>query len=91
MSVSSDSLPNCSCFDIFVRDPKNTKHEIVLGVHRFLSEVIEGKEKSPVNSVFVGLRGSQTGQGFFGISPPSLNDYIAGRFSSTRVPNFIRM
>ena len=55
MSVSSDSLPNCSCFDIFVRDPKNTKHEIVLGAHRFLSEVIEGKEKSPVNSVFVGL------------------------------------
>jgi hypothetical protein len=37
------------------------------------------------------LRGSQTGQGFFGISPPSLNDYITGRFSSTRVPNFIRM
>ena len=60
MSLSPDSLPNCSCFDIFVRDPKNCKHEIVIGAHKFLSEVIAGKEKSPVNSVFIGLFGKFT-------------------------------
>ena len=55
MINSPDSLPNSSCFDLFLRNPKGSKTELVQGAHKFLSDVIAGKEKGPVNPVFIEL------------------------------------
>ena len=55
MTTSPDSLPNVSCFDLFLKDPKGCKPEIYQGVHSFITEVIDGRESSPKNSIFIGL------------------------------------
>ena len=55
MNNSPDSLPNVSCFDLFVKNPKGCKLEVIQGSHKFLSDVINGSEQSPINSVFIGL------------------------------------
>ena len=54
MNISPDSLPNVSCFDMFVENTKGSKPEVVQGSHKFLSDVIVGKEQGPTNSVFIG-------------------------------------
>ena len=55
MDNSPDSLPNVSCFDLFVKDPKGSKAEVIQGAHKFMTHVIKGSEQSPKNSVFIGL------------------------------------
>lgn len=55
-----DSLPNVSCFDIFVRNPKNCETPVIQGSHKFMMDVIKGGEQSPTNSVFMGLFGHFT-------------------------------
>jgi len=55
MNFSPDSLPNSSCFELFLKDPKGCKTEVVQGAHKFISDVINGSEQSPKNSVFIGL------------------------------------
>ena len=55
MNISPDSLPNSSCFELFLKDPKGVKPEVVQGAHKFISDVIDGSEQSPKNSAFIGL------------------------------------
>ena len=55
IDFSPDSLPNISCFDLFVRDPKGCKPEMIQGAHSYLSDVMKGRENGPKNSVFIGL------------------------------------
>ena len=55
MNFSPESLPNCSCFELFLKNPKGCKPEVVQGSHKFISDVIKGSERSPTNSVFIGL------------------------------------
>ena len=55
MSKSPDSLPNVSCFDLFLKNPKGCKIEVIQGAHKFMTHVIKGTEQSPKNSTFIGL------------------------------------
>ena len=55
MDFPPDSLPNISCFDMFVRNPKGCKPNMIQGAHRYLSDVIKKNENGPKNSVFIGL------------------------------------
>ena len=73
MEISPDSLPNSSCFELFVRDPKGSKTEVIQGSHKFLCDVIEGTEPSPKNSVFIDL--------FNQFTPVPIKDYIFSRMT----------
>ena len=55
MNNSPDSLPNVSCFDLFIKNPKGCKIGIIQGAHKFMTHVINGTETSPKNSIFIGL------------------------------------
>ena len=55
MSKSPDSLPNVSCFDLFIKNPKGCKIGIIQGAHKYMTHVINGTEQSPKNSIFIGL------------------------------------
>ena len=56
MDFSPDSLPNVSCFDLFVKNPKGCKLSVIQGAHSFITHVvIKGTEQSPKNSVFIDL------------------------------------
>ena len=44
MSKSPDSLPNVSCFDLFLKDPKGCKIEVIQGAHKFMIHIIKGTE-----------------------------------------------
>ena len=52
---TSDSIPSISYWDIFIRNPKGCSDKVVQGAHKFLSDVINGTEQSPTNSVFMNL------------------------------------
>ena len=52
---TSDSIPSISHWDIFIRNPKGCSDKVVQGAHKFLSDVINGTEQSPTNSVFMNL------------------------------------
>ena len=75
MDISPDSLPNISCFDKFVRNPKGCKPEVIQGSHSFISDVIKGSETSPKNSVFIGL--------FNHLTKTPVKDYIFKRMTKT--------
>ena len=51
ISISHDSLPNNSCFERFLKDPKGCKPEMVQGTHKFISDVIGGSEQNTINVV----------------------------------------
>ena len=55
MDNSPDSLPNVSCFDLFVKDPKVCKLGVIQGTHSFITHVIKGIEQSSKNSTFIDL------------------------------------
>ena len=75
MSCSPDSLPNSSCFELFLKDPKGCKPEVVQGSHKFISDVISGSEKSPTNAVFIGL--------FNQFTKKPVRDYIFQRMTKS--------
>ena len=72
---SPDSLPNVSCFDLFVKNPKGCKLEVIQGSHKFLSDVIKGSEQSPKNSVFIGL--------FNHFTEKKIKDYVFQRMTKS--------
>ena len=55
MSKSPDSLPNVSCFDLFLKNPKGCKIEVIQGAHKFMTHVIQGSEQSSKNFIFIDL------------------------------------
>ena len=75
MDFSPDSLPNVSCFDLFVKNPKGCKLEVIQGSHKFLSDVIKGSEQSPKNSVFIGL--------FNHFTEKKIKDYVFQRMTKS--------
>ena len=55
INFSPDSLPNVSCFDLFMKNPKGCKSGVIQGAHSFITQVIKGSEQSPKNAVFIDL------------------------------------
>ena len=74
MDISPESLPNLSCFDMFVKNP-GSKPEVVQGVHKFLLDVIVGKEQGQTNSVFIGL--------FNQFTKVPVKDYVCSRMTKS--------
>ena len=75
MSKSPDSLPNVSCFDLFLKNPKGCKIEVIQGAHKFMTHVIKGTETSPKNFTFIGL--------FNQFTKVPVKDYVFTRMTKT--------
>ena len=75
MNFPPDSLPNISCFDMFVRDPKGCNPNMIQGAHRYLSDVIKKNENGPKNSVFIGL--------FSHFTKTPVKDYVFRRMTKS--------
>jgi len=75
MNISPDSPSNGSCFETFVKNPKDCKPEIIQGSHKFLLEVIKGNEPSPNNAVFIGL--------FNHFTKTPIKDYVFKRMTKS--------
>ena len=74
-SSSPDSLPNSSCFELFVKNPKGCKPDLIQGAHKFMLNVIEGSEPSPTNKVFIGL--------FNQFTKKPIKDYVFKRMTKS--------
>ena len=75
MSKSPDSLPNVSCFDLFLKNPKGCKIGVIQGAHKFMTHVIQGSEQSPKNFIFIGL--------FNQFAKVPIKEYIFQRMTKT--------
>ena len=68
-----DSLPNSSCFDLFLKSPKHCDVRVLQGAHKFLSDVILGREESPTCATLTGL--------FNKFSETNIKDYVFKRMT----------
>ena len=55
MNTTPNSLPNVSCFDLFLKNPKGCKLGVIQGAHIFITNGIKGSEQNPKNAVFINL------------------------------------